>query len=260
MVMTPATTERPSTLFELRDRTDVRLDPRWILAAISAYAFWILFALSLALGFSIPPLDMVQTLGLIGLLGIASSGGISYAVYGLLSRQNKHGERQEAILAEIVRAIRTQESSDNIVVQLPLSSVEQDQHILLEKTHEHSAILWSALVLIPYLGWLFLMIALYLLTRTSNLHDRIEKQLFEDVDRTLVASGFKSFNQVGRVPSSRNSGAYLAASLATLGVIALAWLYVLIIGEDAHYYYHSNIESELATSLQYSTIGYRRAP
>lgn len=253
--MTLTSTDRLLALFDLRGRTDVRLGPRWILAAISGYAIWVLFAISLATGFSVPLLDSFQTLGLFGMLGLAFSGGVSFTVYGLFSRQNRHTERQEEVLAEIIKKVRGHTSPSNINVQLPLSSVEQDQHSLLEKTREHSAILWSLLVLIPYLGWVFLIIALYLLTQMSNFHDRIEKQLFEDVDRTLVASGSKPFSQVGRVPSSRNSGAFLVASLATLGIIALPWLYVLIIGEDAHFYYHSNVEPELVKSLLYSGIG-----
>ena len=253
--MTLPSTDRLSALFELRERTDVRLGPRWTLAGIASYATWVLFALGVATRFNIPLLDSVQTLGLLGLLGFASSTGLSFTVYGLFSRQNKHSERQEEILAEIIKTVRGHATPGNIDVQLPLSLVEQDQHSLLEKSHEHSAILWSLLVLIPYIGWVFLMIGLYLLTQISNVHDRVERQLVEDVDRTLVASGSSSFSQIGRIPSSRNSAAYLAASLATLGIIALAWLYVLIIGEDAHFYYHSSIEPELAKSLQYSGMG-----
>src|SRR5207247_985495 len=74
-------------------------------------------------------------------------------------------------------------------VLLPLSSAEQDFSILLQRTRQHSAILWSLLVLIPYAGWVFVIAALFLLTRDSNIHETMERSLFEDLDRTVTAAG-----------------------------------------------------------------------
>ena len=142
---------------------------------------------------------------------------------------------------------------------MPLSATEHDFSNLLERSHEHSAFLWSMLVLVPYVGWVFLMIALYLLTESSNAHRLRERILFEDLGRTLAAEGFRQPAPNSRLPDPRNSMAYLLASAFTLGIVALSWLYVMIIGEAAHFRDHSTLEPELLRAFPESTAGGGRA-
>jgi hypothetical protein len=251
---TDSRADRLSTLLQLRNRTDTRIGAKWILSAISSYLLWILFALSLFTGFDLPFLSLDQTLGLFGFLAFVTSMGLSYLTYSLISRQNKHAEREQEIVREIIYKVQSRTSLDQMNILLPLSSSEQDFSSLLQKTDEHSAILWSLLVLIPYAGWAFLIIALYLVTQSSNSHDRMESVLFEDVQRTLGAGGSQPMGLAIHYPTSRNSVAYLIGSLLTVGVVAFSWLYVMIIGEDAHFAYHSGLESELLKALPGSGI------
>ena len=248
-----------STLVQLRLKTDVGVGSRWILLAIASYILWILFAISSHYSVSLPLLTIGQTLGLIGTLAFAASTGLSFLVYTLINRQNKHAAREQEVAWQVLREIQSRTAPENLGVRLPLNATEQDFSNLLERTHEHSAFLWSLLVLVPYVGWVSLMVALYLLTESSNAHGRMERILFEDLGRTLAAEGFRQPAANSRLPAPRNSMAYLLASAFTLGIVALSWLYVMIIGETAHFMYHSTLEPELLRTFPESTAGMRRA-
>jgi len=244
-----------STLVELRLKTDVRVGSRWILLAIAGYILWILFAISYYYSVSLPFLTVGQTLGLFGTLAFAASTGLSFLVYTLINRQNKHAAREEEIVWQVLREFQSRTTPENLGVLLPLSAAEQDFSNLLDLTHEHSAFLWSLLVLVPYVGWVFLMVALYLLTEASNAHGRMERILFEDLGRTLAAEGSRQPAPNSRLPAPRNSMAYLLASAFTVGIVALSWLYVMIIGEAAHFRYHSTLEPELLGAFPESMAG-----
>ena len=248
-----------STLVQLRLKRDVGVGSRWILLAIASYILWILFAISSHYSVSLPLLTIGQTLGLIGTLAFAASTGLSFLVYTLINRQNKHAAREQEVAWQVLREIQSRTAPENLEVRLPLNATEQDFSNLLERTHEHSAFLWSLLVLVPYVGWVSLMVALYLLTESSNAHGRMERILFEDLGRTLAAEGFRQPAANSRLPAPRNTMAYLFASAFTLGIVALSWLYVMIIGETAHFMYHSTLEPELLGAFPESTAGTGRA-
>ncbi len=234
--------DRLSTLVQLRDRTDVTIGPRWIVLAITSYLLWIVFAIFASNGFTLPSLSVPETLGIFGTLAFSTSTGTSFLVYGLLNRQNKHAEREQEFAWEMMNRIQSRTDPSRVNILLPLSSAQQDFSKLLERSCEHSAILWSLLVLIPYAGWIFLIVALYLLTQASNLHERMERSLFEDLDLTLAAEGSHRVVLDGGIPRSRNSVAYAIASVLTVGIVALSWLYIMVIGEEAHFRYHSSLE------------------
>src|SRR5438034_894258 len=186
-----------------------------------------------------------QTLGLLGTLAFATSTGVSFLVSSLISRQNKHAEREQEIAWEILNGVQSRTRPEQMHVLLPLSSAEQDFSILLQRTRQHSAILWSLLVLIPYAGWVFVIAALFLLTRDSNIHETMERSLFEDLDRTVTAGGWQRAALDGQIPPSRNGTLYAIASVLTVGIVAISWLYVMIIGEEAHFRFHSVLEPRL---------------
>src|SRR5439155_4575096 len=111
--------------------------------------------------------------------------------------------------------------------------------------HERSAILVAMLVLIPYLGLLFLIIALYHLSEKSNVHERKERLLLEDLDRVLAATGSQRIPIDTEYLPSRNSAGFLLASLFTIGIGYVFWLYDLISSPNRHFGYHSDFEPNL---------------
>ncbi len=246
--------DRLSTLIQLREKTDIQVEPKWILSVVASYILWIVYAIIFFTRSELAPFNLDQTLGLVGTLAFAASTGLSFLVYNLMSRENKHAEREQEIAREVLNRIQSGTSPDRMAVLLPLSSVEQDFANLLQKSRGHSAILWALLVLIPYAGWALLIVALYLLTQSSNSHGKLETLLFEDLDRTLLATGSQHMSLVNHPSSPRNSLAFALASFATFGIVAFSWLYVTIIGERAHFSYHSNLEPELLRVLSASGL------
>ena len=254
---TAAISDRLPTLVNLGYKTDVRIGPGWILFAIASYILWIFTAVFAFNDITLPILNLQQTLGLLGTLAFATSTGVSFLVSSLISRQNKHAEREQEIAWEILNGVQSRTRPEQMHVLLPLSSAEQDFSILLQRTRQHSAILWSLLVLIPYAGWVFVIAALFLLTRDSNIHETMERSLFEDLDRTVTAGGWQRAALDGQIPPSRNGTLYAIASVLTVGIVAISWLYVMIIGEEAHFRFHSVLEPRLleAFSNQGSRTG-----
>ncbi len=168
---TAAISDRLPTLVNLGYKTDVRIGPGWILFAIASYILWIFTAVFAFNGITLPILNLQQTLGLLGTLAFATSTGVSFLVSSLISRQNKHAER--------------------------------------------------------------------------------------DLDRTVTAGGWQRAALDGQIPPSRNGTLYAIASVLTVGIVAISWLYVMIIGEEAHFRFHSVLEPRLleAFSNQGSRTG-----
>src|SRR5207244_4713227 len=146
---------------------------------------------------------------LLSLLGICASTGLAYLVFRVVDRQNKHALRMREIFSESLRRIESETRACQLNVLLPLNSAEQDFSALLQNTHERSAILWATLVLIPYLGWLFLIIALYHLSEKSNVHERKERLLLEDLDRVLAATGSQRITIVNVYLPLRNGARFI---------------------------------------------------
>jgi hypothetical protein len=242
--------DRLPTLVQLRSKTDARIGSGWILLAIASYALWIVFAIFYFDSFTLPILSFQETTGLLGTLAFTTSTGLSFLVYSLISRQNKHATREQEIAWEILNRIQSRTGPDQTNILLPLSSAERDFSNLLQRTREQSAILWSLLVLVPFAGWVFLIAALFLLTRDSNVHESVERSLFEDLDRTLTAGGMQHMALDSRIPPSRNGTFYALVSVITLGIVALSWLYIMIIGEEAHFRYHSILEPRLLLAFR----------
>ncbi len=249
--------DRLSTLIQLREKTDILIEPKWIWPALASYVLWVVYAFIYFTRSTLPILDVDQTLGLVGTLAFATSTGLSFLVYNLISRENKHAERAQEIIREALHRIQSGTSPQNMAIQLPLSSAEQDFASLLQKSRRHSAILWALLVMIPYLGWVLLIVVLYLLTQSSNTHGKSETLVLEDLERTLVAGGAQHMTISTRLSTSRSSLAFVLASFVTFGIVPLSWLYVMIIGEQAHFSYHSSLEPELLNIL--STIRFDSA-
>src|SRR6266699_3729431 len=139
-------------------------------------------------------------------------------------------------------------------LRLPLNSAEHYFSALLQNTHERSAILWAMLVLILYLEWLFLIIDVYHLAEESNVHERMERLLLEDLDRILGATGSQRIPVETQYIPSRNSTRFLFASLFTIGIGSIFWLYEMISSPNRHFGYHSDFEPNLLAAFARSQV------
>jgi hypothetical protein len=157
--------------------------------------------------------------------------------------------REEELFRETLERARSGTHRDQMSVLLPLSSAEQDFYRLVQKTHDRSAILWALLVLIPYAGWIFLIISTYLVSQELNSHEQTEQLLLQDIGRVL-AGGTHQQALPSNVTSGRaNSLAYLLVSFVTLGVMSLFWLHRITVEQEAHFEQHAVFEPGLLLAL-----------
>ncbi len=256
--------ERLSKLVQMRASTDIRLGTGWIFSATASYILWTTLAALFFTGLlqRIPSFTIPVVLGSIffdtttwlSLLGFCASTGLAYLVFRVVDRKNKHALRMREIFSESLRRIESETRPGQLSVLLPLNSAEQDFSTLLQNTHERSAILWAMLVLIPYLGWLFLIIVLYHLSEESNVHERMERLLLEDLDRVLGATGSQRIPVDTQYLPSRNSTGFLLASLFTIGIGSIFWLYEMISSPNRHFGYHSDFEPNLLAAFARSQV------
>jgi hypothetical protein len=249
-----------STLIEMRRYTDVRFGRKWLFLAIGSYVLWTTTAILYLLGWlqQFPsyniPLSVFGTLHFSAttwllLLSFTPSTGLSYLVYSLINRQNQHMTREEELFRETLERARSGTPQDRMSVLLPLSSAEQDFYRLVQKTHDRSAILWALLVLIPYAGWIFLIISMYLVSQELNFHEQTEQLLLQDIGRVLAGGTHRQALPSDVISGRANSLAYLFVSFVTLGVMSLFWLHRITVEQEAHFEQHAVFEPGLLLAL-----------
>ena len=253
-------TDRLTTLIGMGRNTDVRVGSNWIFFAIGSYLLWASVAFFYVIGWlqQVPsyniPLSVFGTLHFSAitwllLLSFAISTGLSYLVYAMINRQNGHVAREEELFEEALKRVRARTSKDQMSVLLPLSSAEQDFYRLVQKSRDRSALLWGLLVLIPYAGWIFLIIALYLLSQDLNSHEQSEQPFLQDIGRVLVGGTFQQMPSSTLMSRPSSSLAYLLLSILTLGLLSLYWLHRITISQQNHFEQHSSFEPSLLQAL-----------
>jgi hypothetical protein len=251
--------DRFSKLLQIRTSTDVHLGTRWILFGIASYVLWAALAVLYFTGLlqQIPSFRIPLLLGSIffdattwlSLLGLGASTGLAYIVFRVIDRQNKHALRMQEIFSQALKRVESETRPEQTAILVPLSSAEQDFSALVQKTHERSGVLWAMLMLIPYLSWIFLIMALYHLSQESDSHEQTERLLLEDLDRVLGVRGSQRIPvRIGHFPS-RNGAGFLIASLLTVGIFSIFWLYQMVSGPVDHFRYHSDFEPDLIVAF-----------
>ncbi len=240
-----------STLVQMRSRTDVAIRTNWLVFPLASYSLWAFLAVVYLTGTlrTISNQHPGLLVGTIGILGFAASAGPSYLLYSLINRRNKHSAREQALLWEALNKTRSKAGERDMKALIPLSSAERDFASFHQGTHERSAVLWALLTLIPYAGWIFLIIALYRLSEDFKVHQQREGVFLEDLDRSLQASGAQGLGVRSGPVSSGNAPAFALLSIVTLGALSLYWLFVMVRDPQVHFGYHTLFEDSLSKSL-----------
>jgi hypothetical protein len=247
-------------------KTDVEIPVVLLLLPLSSYLLWAIFAVA---WWSAGDLTLV-TSGL-GILGLAASAGASYVVYSLLNRGNMHASRTRALLWSALNVLESKAGGSNQQVLLSLSSAEQGFYNLVRGERERSAVLWALLSLIPFVGWPFLAVAQWRLSRDLAKHGRLEGLVLEDVDRVLRSVGMQGITGRSVPLVSREAlgvaivvssviellsafvlglvGA-LVLTYLTVGAFSLFWIDLSIRDPVGHFHFHSQFEADLVRSLQ----------
>jgi hypothetical protein len=255
-----------STLAQMRMKTDVEIPVVLLFLPLSSYLLWALFAVA---WWSVGDLTLL-TSGL-GTLGLAASAAASYVVYTLLNRGNMHASRTRALLWSALNALESKAGASNQQALLSLSSAEQGFYNLVRGERERSAVLWALLSLIPFVGWPFLAVSQWRLSRDLAKHGRLEGLVLEDVDRVLRSAGMQGITGKSVPLVSREAlgvaivvssvigllsafvlglvGA-LVLTYLTVGAFSLFWIDLSIRDPAGHFHYHSQFEADLLRSLE----------
>ena len=130
--------------------------------------------------------------------------------------------------------------------------------------------LWALLASIPIIGWIFLVAALWFLSRDLARHSRLEELVLEDVNRTLRGAGLLGISVRPAPVGSRDVMGIAAVVVSlvellsvfllgpvgclvliylTVGAFSLVWLDLSMRDPTPHFAFHSQFEPEILRSL-----------
>ena len=274
-----------SALVQMRMKTDIEIPIVRLLLPLASYLLWAVFAVAwwstgaseivgngISASILIKPTPFVAGLGV---LGLAASAAAAYVVFTLVNRGNEHSSRTRALLLEALSALETRAGPSSSQTLLPLNSAEEGFYNLVRGEREKSAVLWALLSSIPFVGWAFLAVAQWRLSRDLAKHSRLEGLVFEDVDRTFRTVGTRGMS-VKHAPMHSHdalgvtivvvsiiellSSAVLGfvGSLVliylTVGMFSLFWIDLSMMDPTGHFHYHSQVEADMLRALQDTAI------
>jgi hypothetical protein len=275
-----------SFLVQMRTKTDAEIPIVRLLLPLASYLLWAVFAVTwwstgaseiagngISASILVNPTPFVAGLGV---LGLAASAASSYVVFTLVNRGNEHSSRTRALLLGALSSLEVRAGPSGQQALLPLNSAEEGFYNLARREQERSAVLWALLSLIPFLGWAFLAVAQWRLSRDLAKHSRLERLVIEDVDRTLRTVGtqgipvkyapIRSHDTLGitivivsiiELLSSVVLGfvGSLVLIYLTVGAFSLFWIELSITDPIGHFHYHSQLEADMLRALPDTTIG-----
>ena len=266
-----------STLAQMRIRTDVEIPIVWLLLPLASYLLWAVFAVAWwSAGAGPGTSDLTLVISGLGVLGFAASAAGAYLVFRLVNRGNEHSTRTRALLLAILNSLEARAGPSGQRALLPLSSAEEGFHKLNRGERERSAVLWALLSLIPFVGWIFLVVAQWRLSRDLEKHSRLEDLVLEDVDRVLRIVGTHGI-PIRRVPIRSHDALgitivivsiiELFSSLViglvgtliliylTVGAFSLFWIDLSMRDPSGHFHYHSQLEADMLRALPEAANG-----
>jgi len=264
-----------STLVQMRSRTDLVVPVSWLLLPLANYLLWAVFVVAWwVAGTGVGMSNLTLVVRGLGIVGLAASAAASYVVFTLVNRVNRHSSRTRALLWSAISELESKIGTAGHGAMLPLSSAEEGFHRLCHEEHERSAVLWALLASVPIVGWIFLVAALWFLSRDVSKHIRLEELVLEDVDRAMKGTGLQGISvRHAPVEASDVLGvAVVFVSLVellsvfllgpagclvliylTVGAFSLVWLDLSMRDPIPHFAFHSQFEPEILRSLPDAT-------
>ncbi len=266
-----------STLVQMRMRTDIEIPTVWLLLPLASYLLWAIFAVAWwSAGAGLGTSDLTLVTSGLGVLGLAASAAATYLVFRLVNRGNEHSARTRALLLATLSSLEARAGPSGQRALLPLNSAEEGFYKLNRGERERSAVLWALLSLIPFVGWIFLVVAQWRLSRDLEKHSRLEDLVLEDVDRALRSVGTQGI-PVRRVPIRSHDALgitivtvsiiELFSSLViglvgsliliylTVGAFSLFWIDLSMRDPAGHFHYHSQLEVDMLRALPETANG-----
>jgi len=255
----------------MRARTDVAVPASYLLLPLASYLLWAVFVVAWwGAGAGLRTGDLALVVSVLGIVGLAASAAASYVVYTLMNRANKHFSRTRALLCRAIDELHSRIGTAGHGALLPLSSADESLYKLSRGEHERSAVMWALLASIPVIGGMFLVAALWLVSRDFTKHARLEELVLEDVDRSMKGNGLQGISVRHASVASRDILGVLVSIVSliellsafllgpagclvliylTVGAFSLVWLDLSIRDPTVHFSFHSQFESDILRSL-----------
>jgi hypothetical protein len=265
MMASEGAPQRPQAFFskETEFQSPTRISGHWLLPGLASFLVWATFVVMLWLG-TISGSDLGFVLGLLGVLGLLASGVTAYLIYALVDRCNRHYSQTQQLFWNVLETFESKPSGPNTMIAL--RSAEESTAKLVGAENQRSAVLWALLSMIPLVGWVFMVMILWLVSRSLAKHSQFEGPVIEDVDRSFRSSGLQGVTGgttpiIGRnvlgaivilatlaelilVPVIGFTGC-LAVMFLTLGSLSLLWLDFSISDPLKHFQNQSRIDADI---------------
>jgi uncharacterized membrane protein len=183
----------------------------------------------------------VQLNALATLLLIIGAIIFLYTVYLWVKRRDDHFSRSHILFERIVELLEALQIGDP-----ELAVVRSKVEEMREREHPRNPTLWTIVVLFISILWLYIA---HFLTKDFEEHEERERTILSNLTRILERRGVH-FTPPPKTIPKRNTVLYAIATVFTLGLFALYWMYTLTNDPNNHFITHRLYEKRLVEALE----------
>ncbi|MFP4545491.1 MAG: DUF4234 domain-containing protein [Methanomassiliicoccales archaeon] len=172
-------------------------------------------------------------------------------LYKLFNRNNMH-TRREGMLREAMIDYFKKKGAERGVSDQMSSQIQTMESIHYDSRSNESetSLVWAILPIIPVVGWIFLLIDLYFLTKYPPEHDRRWHAFTQQVQSAGSHLGMTVVLPSWKTLPSRSFAIYLILTIVTFGIFIIYWYWVLIKDMNDHFRAQWQFEDQLLNAMQ----------
>lgn len=176
----------------------------------------------------------------------------AYIVYRLVDRRNRHFRRVLRLFESMKDYIVAVSVEKGVYVRDRLQLLERDIRDASYEWVERDAFVWAILQFIPVIGLLILIYVYHFLNRDFLAHSRMERYTLSSFSSVAMEVNPR-FRPIGFNPDyvfpDRSTAVYIVATIATLGLFVIYWVYTLAKDPNEHFKEHRIMEDRLLEEL-----------
>ncbi len=176
-------------------------------------------------------------------------------VYKLVKRRDEHFKRDALLRQGIIEYLDANSIAEQKDINVERWTMNTIDIYCRSDEHERSPATWGVLVgvlaFIPLIGIIFLLYALYFLSKDPTAHEDRQIGFNQQLQISLMKLGKQPLNSIQWAPLPRRStSVYVILSILTLGFFLPYWWYVVIRDMNDHLAKQWRFENELVEMLQ----------
>jgi hypothetical protein len=250
---------------DLRTRmeNDQQMSAAWIIVPLLP----IIGVILLAVGFAIAVFSAISRLtsptptpgALSGIFAAVILFGLLYilipiivAVYAIMfnkfiRRRNLHFNRQILLYEDLISLVKQLAGKKNMDITIPVNYLERSLRDARFEDSEKNPALYAILsASTPLVGFY----SYYFLMKDFFKHERREDMFFAGIANLLVALGVPISLPMRTSPiPDRSFAVYFIASLFTVGIFTIYWIYALVSDPNAHFRHQSMVEDTIIAQV-----------